>query len=144
MIECYLNRDEVIPIPLDTIHAGNLTSTRSAPQLENLLRRLDVVITTRLHGLVFALKAGIPAVAIDPVAGGGKVTAQARAVGWPLVLSGDGLNPEQIGDAIRQCLSGSMHEHVARANAVAQERIDQMKIGFFTALSQIQMPEVRA
>lgn len=39
-----------------------------------MLRRLDVVVTTRLHGLVLALKNGVPALAVDPVAaapGGG-------------------------------------------------------------------------
>jgi hypothetical protein len=51
--------------------------------------RLDAVITTRLHGLVLALHAGLPALAVDPVAGGGKVTAQARAWGWPAIVAAE-------------------------------------------------------
>ena len=43
------------------------------------LARLDIVVTTRLHSLALALSAGVPALAVDPVPGGGKVTAQARA-----------------------------------------------------------------
>ena len=34
-----------------------------------LVSRLEVVVTTRLHGLVLALRAGVPALAIDPAAG---------------------------------------------------------------------------
>ncbi|MCW2744915.1 MAG: polysaccharide pyruvyl transferase [Mycobacterium sp.] len=53
--------------------------------------RLDAVVTTRLHGLVLALRAGVPAVAVDPVAGGGKVTAQARAWDWPALVGAEAL-----------------------------------------------------
>jgi hypothetical protein len=55
-------------------------------QLQAVLARLDLVVTDRLHGLVLALRAGIPALAVDPVAGGAKVTAQARACGWPALI----------------------------------------------------------
>jgi hypothetical protein len=43
--------------------------------------------TMRMHGLVLALKHGVPALAVDPVAGGAKVTAQSRALRWPAVLT---------------------------------------------------------
>lgn len=56
-------------------------------QLEAIIGRLDLVITMRMHGLVLALKNGIPALAVDPVAGGAKVTAQARAWQWPAVVT---------------------------------------------------------
>ena len=48
-------------------------------ELESILSRVDLVITMRMHGLVLALKHGVPALAVDPVAGGAKVTAQAEA-----------------------------------------------------------------
>ncbi len=41
----------------------------------------------RMHGLVLALKHGVPALAVDPVAGGAKVTAQSRALRWRAVLT---------------------------------------------------------
>lgn len=59
----------------------------TAAELESAFRRLDLVVTTRLHGLVLALKNGVPALAVDPVAGGAKVAAQARAWGWPAVVT---------------------------------------------------------
>jgi hypothetical protein len=61
----------------------------TAEAFMSLVSRLDVVITTRLHGLVLALRAGVPALAVDPVAGGGKVTAQARAWRWPGILAAE-------------------------------------------------------
>lgn len=58
-------------------------------QLEAVLARLDVVVTDRLHGLVLSLRAGTPALAVDPVEGGAKVTAQARACGWPALVAAE-------------------------------------------------------
>jgi hypothetical protein len=55
--------------------------------LESILSRLDLVITMRMHGLVLALKHGVPVLAVDPVAGGAKVAAQARCWGWPAVVA---------------------------------------------------------
>ena len=65
---------------------GDWRSPATAAQVEAVIARADVVVTTRLHGLALALKNGIPALAIDPVAGGGKVAAQAAAWGWPVLL----------------------------------------------------------
>src|SRR5215210_4715104 len=58
---------------------------RAPAEVESLIARVDVVLTTRLHGLVLALKAGVPTVAVDPVAGGAKVARQAQRIGWPHV-----------------------------------------------------------
>lgn len=57
-----------------------------------MLSRLDLVVTDRLHGMVLALRAGLPALAVDPVEGGAKVTAQARACGWPALVSAERLD----------------------------------------------------
>jgi hypothetical protein len=60
-------------------------------QLESVLARLDLVVTDRLHGLVLALRAGVPVLAVDPVEGGAKVTAQAHACGWPALVAAERL-----------------------------------------------------
>jgi hypothetical protein len=74
----------VLDTRLDTRHWRHATTPA---QLEAAIRRLDLVVTTRLHGLVLALKNGVPALAIDPIAGGAKVTAQALAWRWPAVVT---------------------------------------------------------
>ena len=74
-------------VPVDTRLAhGDWRSPATAAQVEAVISRADVVVTTRLHGLVLALKNGVPALAIDPVAGGAKVAAQAAAWAWPVLL----------------------------------------------------------
>lgn len=77
-------------LDLDTrLDPRDWRSPSTPGQVLAVVSRLDVVVTTRLHGLVLALRCGVPALAVDPVAGGGKVGAQARAWGWPAVLSAE-------------------------------------------------------
>lgn len=70
--------------------------------------RCEVVVTSRLHGLVLALSAGVPVLALDPVAGGGKVSAQGAAWGWPVVPAADLLDGTGGGAALRQALDGGL------------------------------------
>ena len=72
---------DVAVLPIDTRVDINATGLRTPAQIESMIARVDVLITTRLHGLVLALKNGVPAIAIDPKPGGGKITKQARAIG---------------------------------------------------------------
>ncbi|MEU6543236.1 polysaccharide pyruvyl transferase family protein [Streptomyces sp. NPDC046859] len=72
------------------VHDWRLCATPA--QLEAVLSRLDLVVTDRLHGMVLALRAGVPALAVDPVEGGAKVTAQARACGWPALVPAEHLD----------------------------------------------------
>ncbi|MFB9462647.1 polysaccharide pyruvyl transferase family protein [Streptomyces cinereospinus] len=71
------------------IHDWRLSATPA--QLSSVLGRLDLVVTDRLHGLVLSLRAGTAALAVDPVTGGAKVTAQARACGWPALIPAERL-----------------------------------------------------
>ncbi|MFG2091568.1 MULTISPECIES: polysaccharide pyruvyl transferase family protein [unclassified Spirillospora] len=75
-------------LPLDTrLDPRDWRLFTTAAELESVFRRLDLVVTTRLHGLVLALKNGVPALVVDPVGGGAKVSAQARVWGWPAVVT---------------------------------------------------------
>jgi hypothetical protein len=65
-------------------------------QVQSVLARLDLVVTDRLHGLVLALRVGTPVLAVDPVVGGAKVTAQARACGWPALLAADQVDARRL------------------------------------------------
>ena len=71
-------------VEIDTrLDVDNASGLRTPAEIETVIARMDVVVTTRLHGLALALRNGVPVVAVDPVAGGDKITAQARAVDWP-------------------------------------------------------------
>lgn len=64
---------------------------RSPAEITSLAGRMDAVVSTRLHGMVLALGQGVPVLAIDPIAGGAKVTAQAAALDWPCRFTVDDL-----------------------------------------------------
>lgn len=93
-------------VPLDTrLDREDWRLPYRPAELEAVIGRLDLVVTTRLHGLVLALKNGVPALAVDPVAGGAKVTAQARAWAWPATLTTENLSQETLGHWRDWCLS---------------------------------------
>jgi hypothetical protein len=105
-------------VEIDTrLDVDNASGLRTASEVAALIGRMDVVVTTRLHGLVLALRHGVPAVAIDPVAGGDKITAQARAVDWPTAFAVDEASEDVLNEALSFALS---EEGRARARASAE------------------------
>ncbi len=87
---------------LDTrLGTGQWRTPATAAQVESAVARADVVITTRLHGLVLALKNGVPVLAVDPVAGGAKVAAQAAGWDWPVLTARAGEPALDRGDLDR-------------------------------------------
>ncbi|HEX6472516.1 MAG TPA: polysaccharide pyruvyl transferase family protein [Streptosporangiaceae bacterium] len=84
----WLRARDCARVPIDTrLDPREWRLCATAAQLESVIARLDLVVTMRLHGLVLALKNGVPALAIDPIDGGAKVSAQARAWDWPAALT---------------------------------------------------------
>ncbi|MGP4113610.1 polysaccharide pyruvyl transferase family protein [Streptomyces sp. 4N509B] len=96
---------------------GRLCGT--AEELLSALERMDVVVTDRLHGLVLALRVGVPPIAVDPVRGGAKVTAQARALGWPAVLPGETVDAKALDTWLRWCLTHGRYTARQRLTALA-------------------------
>lgn len=125
-------------LPLDTrLDPRDWRLFTTAAELESALRRLDLVVTTRLHGLVLALKNGVPALAVDPVAGGAKVTAQARAWSWPAVVTvpepragrdGPLLDPAELDRWWDWCLAAGGMRAPAADGAVLGELMDVLGV----------------
>jgi hypothetical protein len=115
----WLNLKTCAPVPLETrldIRDWRLCATTEA--FMSVLARLDIVVTTRLHGLALALSAGVPAFAVDPVAGGGKVTAQARAWRWPGLVPAEQAADQQRLDVLWDwCLSAAGRQAAQDASA---------------------------
>lgn len=105
-------------VPIDTVLRQGLQGPNTPAEVESLIARMDAVITTRLHGLVLALRNGVPALAIDPVAGGSKILRQAHAVGWPAVRTADALMPADLDELLAFCLTLEARD---RARACADE-----------------------
>jgi hypothetical protein len=104
-------------LPLDTrLDRRDWRLCSTAGQYAAVVRRLDIVVTTRLHGLVLALRAGVPALAVDPVEGRGKVSAQGRVWDWPVLPTDAGR--DDLDAAWAWCLSDE-GRRLARARAAA-------------------------
>ncbi|EST36938.1 hypothetical protein N566_15640 [Streptomycetaceae bacterium MP113-05] len=86
------------------LDAHDWRRTATCGQYLSVVERLDVVVTDRLHGLVLALRSGVPALAVDPVAGGSRVVAQARVCRWPAVLETEDVSPRLLDHWWSWCL----------------------------------------
>ncbi|WP_280418006.1 polysaccharide pyruvyl transferase family protein [Nocardia carnea] len=135
-LERWLGGLDCARLPLDTRLAGDdWRQCRTPDQLASVFARLDAVVTTRLHGLVFALRAGVPVLAVDPVAGGGKVTAQAAALGWPALITAEqALDTGVVDHWWQWCLSAAGREHARRnefpaADCLAAALLDELLPG---------------
>jgi len=124
-IRAALGSVQAAVVEIDTgLDPPNTTGLRSADQIESLIARMDAVVTTRLHGLVLAIKHGVPALAIDPIRGGAKIARQAAAIGWPIALVAEEATEAAIREGLRTCLTAdarsSAHAAADRArNAVS-------------------------
>jgi hypothetical protein len=92
-------------VDIDTRLDVNAANLNTAGQVESLIARMDLVLTTRLHGMVLALKNGVPCIAIDPIAGGAKILRQAKTIGWPWIFTADDLQDSRLEQAWQECVS---------------------------------------
>jgi hypothetical protein len=116
-VDRLISMREVVAVPIDTQLEQNSGRLTSAQQIEALIARMDAVVTTRLHGTVLAIKNGVAPVVIDPIAGGRKVMAQARSLGWPKAYAADELDEVELASALDFCLGPSGHREALRARA---------------------------
>lgn len=126
----YLNNNEVASVKIDTLYINNLTGISDAVSFENLVSRFDVVISSRLHGMVFSLKNGVPVVAIDSISGGAKVTKQANAVDWPVILNGGNITSERVSEAVNLCLTHDIKNKAMTIKNNAVNKLDAVKEKF--------------
>jgi|TARA_B100000315_G_C14521773_1_gene561906 hypothetical protein len=93
-------------ISIDTKTPNNRYGLRTLEEIETLISKMDVVLTTRLHGAVIALKNGVPSIAIDQIRSGAKVYAGLTTIGWPLVFKVDELKDgDKLKTALKYALS---------------------------------------
>lgn len=125
---------EMAAVTIDTrLDEVNAAGLRTAAEIESLIARMDVVVTARLHGMVLALKNGVPAVAIDSVAGGAKITRQARVLGWPVVLTADTMTDDALGQAFEYCLSAEAKSLAADVRDRARKALVPLRKEFLAA-----------
>ena len=136
IIREYLEAGEVVPVWLDTIAHNNKAGLNNGQQFESLIHKMDLVITNRLHGTVLSLKNAVPVIAIDAVAGGGKVTAQAKALGWPLVIPSESLSVETLRASVEHCLNTDTRPDLQRIQQQAISSVQHTKDRFLNILEK--------
>lgn len=102
----------IIDIDTELFHNVEETGLQSPSRMLSVIKRVDLLLTNRLHGMVFAIKAGIPVIAIDGIKGGDKVTAQAQAIGWPLCRLAEEATPAWMDFAEKWCFSAEAQESI--------------------------------
>jgi SAM-dependent methyltransferase len=134
---------EMAAVPIDTRLDANTTGLRTPAEIESVLARMDVVVTTRLHAMVFAIKNGVPALAIDPEAGGAKIRRQAEVIGWPVVLTVDSLTDRGLQEAFAFCLTPEARAKARECFGRTEEMLRGVKDDFLAALRDTAPPTGR-
>ena len=125
---------DVAVVEIDTcLDPDNRTGFRSPAQIEAVISKMDLVVTTRLHGLVLSLKNGVPVVAVDPVKGGQKVLRQAETLAWPHRFTPETASEKALSDAIFKCLRPGAAAAAREVGERARQALKEVEITFASA-----------
>jgi len=130
-----LEARELSRVDIDTRLDRNGTGLRSPAEIESLIARMDVLVTTRLHGTVLALKNSVPVLAIDPEAGGAKIKRQADKIRWPVIFVADSLDDHQLQAALDYCLTEEARQKAKDCAERAKRIVAEMEQEFIAVLS---------
>lgn len=122
-IRAFLRTCEATVVEIDTRLDTNFTGLRTSAEVESLIAKMDVVITTRLHGMTLALKNGVPPIVIDPHSTPAKVARQALALGWPVLMTGADVTADKLQRAFDYCLTPAARLSAAKCSAAAREAL---------------------
>jgi hypothetical protein len=134
-IDRLLKNHEAAVVHIDTALQANKSGLRTPAEIETLISRMDMVITTRLHGTVLALKNGVPAIPIDPIAGGAKISSQVNTLQWPVLFNATSLNDEALSTAFAYCLTAAAREQAIACTLRAKSRIEQIHKHFLEQMA---------
>ena len=126
---------EMAVVPIDTRLDSNGTGLRTQAEIESLLASMDVVLTTRLHGTVLSLKNGVPAIALDAILGGAKVTRQAGVLGWPVHFQIETVTDRQLSDAFDYCLTAEARDKARECAERARARLAVLRNRFLAEIN---------
>ncbi len=130
-----LDDREVSRVPVDTRLDVNAGGLRTPAEVESLIARMDVIVTTRLHGLVMGIKNDTPVLAIDPIVGGAKVYRQAQTIGWPVVFRADEISDVSLAEAFDYCLGEEARTCARECRRRAESGLSSLRDEFLTALT---------
>ena len=137
-IDRLLASREAAVVRIDTRLDENGTGLQTPAEVESLIARMDVVVTTRLHGSVLALKSGVPAVTIDPIAGGAKVRRQMDAIGWPVCFLAESMSDGELQAAFDYCLTPEARERARQCRDRARDILSELQSRLMEVLQPIE------
>ncbi|MGJ8638594.1 MAG: polysaccharide pyruvyl transferase family protein [Opitutaceae bacterium] len=131
------HRNNASVIALDTRWPieDNECGLHTSADFHSIVSRVDVLLTTRLHGMVFSLRAGKPVIALDPIIGGDKVTRQAKSLNWPYAWEADKVSDRELDTALENCLKPAIERSVAQSNQIAALSASKVLVEFREALN---------
>ena len=125
LFSVYYPSQPVAVVPIDTrLDIPNKGGLRTPEEIESLIARMDMVVTTRLHGMVLSLKNGVPVLAVDPITGGAKITRQANVIGWSNTLIIDNLDNENLLIGYRYCFTIDAKEKAKECKEEATKKLN--------------------
>ena len=127
---------DLAAIDIDTRWYREKNGLKSPAHVFSLLKRLDLLLTNRLHGMVYALKAGLPVVAIDAIEGGAKLTAQAQVLGWPACVPIEEATIERLEAAVDWCMTQEARAQAAACRKDALPALEEVKERFLAAVTR--------
>jgi len=133
-IERLIQAESAAVIRIDTRLDLNGVGLRNPREIEALIAKVDVLITTRLHGMVFALKNGVPPLAIDPDPGLLKIRRQAKTIGWPVVFDTSNLVDHDLEEGLRYCLTPRAREEARGCGRRAAAMAASLERDFLAAI----------
>lgn len=102
---------------------NHLESCKSAPEeIECRYRQCDLILTTRFHGAIMALRNDIPFIAVDQISGGAKVAKLLGHLGYPHVREIDRADARELRTAAARLLENGDASLQTRIKAGAQNR----------------------
>jgi len=137
VISDFVATHRVVKVSIDTVLEGNEGDLKSAEEVESLIAKMDLIITTRLHGLVLALKNSVPVIAIDAVEGGAKVSRQAESTNWPVLLSTGRLSAQAMETAFAYCLSDEAKLTAAKCADQARKQVEELGIALLDRINEM-------
>lgn len=136
IIQEFLEQTECARVAIDTRLDSNSTDLRTPAEIDSLIAGMDVLVTTRLHGLVLGIRNGVPPVAVDPIHGGAKALKQAQRIEWPAVLSTEELAAESLARLFAYCLQPEARERAQYCREIAAMEIERSHEEFAAAVER--------
>lgn len=92
--------------------------------IESRYAACDLVLSSRFHGAVLALRHGVPFVALDQIAGGAKVRALLGPSGWPHVYGAEATDARALAAAAEDALSPPLGARLEEVRSDALRRAE--------------------